>query len=193
MKLLIKPTTKLGFGLFSLGVCCAVLSSTAPAQAQAQNNVLASGSFEALDKKGNPTGWVGFSPNAKVVKETKAGRPNRYVVVAPNDPRHTPFITYRLPLKPQWKTLQISARMKATKVKMGKQSWQGPRLNLDFHDASGKSLFQLGGPRLNKDSGWKVISQDVGVPKNAKTLIMQVAVFGPGGQFSVDDIKVVPK
>ncbi len=187
-----KPFIKPRLGLFSLALGCEIFFLPMSAQAQAPKNVLAAGSFEALDKKGNPTGWSGFSPNAKVVKETKAGRVNHYVVVAPNDKRHTPFITYRLALKPQWKTLRISARMKATKVKMGKQGWQGPRLNLDFHDANAKSLSQFGGPRLNKDSGWKVISQNCDVPKNAKTLIIQVAVFGPSGQFSVDDIKVVP-
>ena len=165
-----------------------------PTQAQTPTgkNILPSGNFEKLDKAGNPTGWTGFSPNTKVVKETKGGATNHYVVVAPKDKRHVPWIAARLSLKPQWKTLRISARMKATKVKMGAQGWQGPRLNLNFKDASGKMLSQSGGPRLNKDSNWKTISQDCEVPKNAKTLELQVAVFGPSGELSVDDIKVVP-
>jgi hypothetical protein len=163
------------------------------AQTPTGKNVLASGSFEKLNKAGKPTGWSGFSPNAKVVKETRAGGViNHYVVVAPNDKRHAPYVTSRLLLKPQWKTLRISARMKATKVKMGAQGWQGPRLSLNFKDASGKTVSQLGGPRLSKDSNWKTISQDCAVPKNAKTVEIQVAVFGPRGEFSVDDIKVVP-
>jgi hypothetical protein len=170
-----------------------MLLSPTLAQTPGGKNVFANGSFDKLDKAGKPTGWSGFSPNAKVVKEARAGGAiNHYVVVAPNHKRHAPFITSQLPLKAQWKTLRISARMKATKVKMGAQGWQGPRLSLNFKDANGKTVSQTGGPRLSKDSNWKTISQDCAVPKNAKTLEIQVAVFGPRGEFSVDDIKVVP-
>jgi hypothetical protein len=163
------------------------------AQAPGGKNVLTNGNFDKLDKAGKSFGWSGFSPNVRLVKEIKSGgASNHYVVVSPKDKRHVPFATSRLLLKPQWKTLRISARMKATKVKMGAQGWQGPRLNLTFKDASGKTLSQMGGPRLNKDSNWKTVSQDVDVPKDAKTLEIQVAVFGPRGELSVDDIKVVP-
>jgi hypothetical protein len=163
------------------------------AQTAGGKNVLTNGSFDKLDKAGKSTGWNGFSPNAKLVKETRAGGAiNHYVVVAPNHKGHAPYVTSQLQLKPQWKTLRISARMKASKVKMGAQGWQGPRLSLNFKDAKGKTVSQIGGPRLSKDSNWKTISQDVDVPKNAKTLEIQVAVFGPRGEFSVDDIKIVP-
>jgi hypothetical protein len=179
--------------LLSMFAGAGIFLSPILAQTPSGKNVFTIGNFDKTDKAGKPIGWNGFSPNAKVVKETRAGGAiNRYVVVAPNDKRHTPFITSQLLLKPQWKTLRISARMKATKVKIGAQGWQGPRLSLSFKDAKGKTLSQTGGPRLSKDSNWKTISQDCDVPKNAKTMEIQVAVFGPRGEFSVDDIKVVP-
>jgi hypothetical protein len=103
------------------------------AQTAGGKNVLTNGSFDKLDKAGKSTGWNGFSPNAKLVKETRAGGAiNHYVVVAPNHKGHAPYVTSQLQLKPQWKTLRISARMKASKVKMGAQGWQGPRLSLNF-------------------------------------------------------------
>jgi hypothetical protein len=88
--------------------------SPALVQTSRGKNVLANGSFDKLDKAGKSTGWSGFSPNAKVVKETKAGGVmNHYVVVAPNDKHYAPYVTSRLLLKPQWKALRISARMKS--------------------------------------------------------------------------------
>jgi hypothetical protein len=181
------------FKLLSMLLGTSMFLSPALVQTSRGKNVLANGSFDKLDKAGKSTGWSGFSPNAKVVKETKAGGVmNHYVVVAPNDKHYAPYVTSRLLLKPQWKALRISARMKATKVKMGARGWQGPRLSLNFKDANGKMVSQLGGPRLSKNSNWKTMSQDCDVPKNAKTLEIQVAVFGPSGEFSVDDINIVP-
>jgi hypothetical protein len=74
----------------------------------------------------------------------------------------------------------------------GKARLAGTALEFGLPRCKCESLAQFGGPRLNKDSEWKTISQDVNVPKNAKTLVIQVAVFGPRGQFSVDDVKIIP-
>jgi hypothetical protein len=173
-----------------LGTC--VFLSPVVAQTPAGKNVLTSGSFETLDSAGKPLGWSGFSPNAKVVKETTAnGSTNHYVVVATNSPQHTPLISYKLPLQAGWKSLELSARMKATGVKVGAQGWQSPRLALEFLDANDKNVGYPGGPRFSEDSDWKTLSHRFDVPANAATLLVQVAVFGPAGELSVDDIKLV--
>jgi len=169
----------------------AALSRIAEARSAGQGtvgrNVFADGSFDVVDGRGIPSGW---SVPAEWV--ASAG-PNRWLRLSNDDPKNAPNVVYRFPVDPAWETLKVSARIKATGLKPGKENWHTGRVALRFEDEKNEMVGQYGPvPELRADSDWTLREVTMTVPAGAHHLNVQPALFHATGTVEFDDIQIVP-
>jgi len=157
---------------------------------EVDENALKNGSFETLNaKKDFPAGWGGSSKSGV---RLAAENGNHFVRVTNEDPKSViNFITV-LKLKPKWKRLKFSARMRTENLKVGKEGWHCARLVLRFEDARGKLIKYPSQPSIKKNSDWTVVSVVNDVPKGAARVVFQPGLYFATGVMDIDDIRVVP-
>ncbi len=99
-------------------------------------------------------------------------------------------------LKPDWQTLRLSMRMKATDVNVGNAFWKDGRLVLTFKDKYGKRVGSW--PRVfhTKDTtDWVECERDYDIPVGSVSVEVTPSMFGTSGKLEFQDIslKVLPK
>lgn len=175
---------KHSFRLVAPAVCAATLLWFAVASLGSPpgTNLIDHGSFDQ--------GTAGWAMSSR-------GRPDS--IAFPSDGTNTwallrgpsASIAQRILLHPNWLSLRVSARMRATDVAVGKESWQDARLAMDFKDAAGKHLSPW--PNVFHATGsteWVSHRRVYKVPPGAATLDINPAIFGPSGTVEFDDISV---
>ena len=91
---------------------------------------------------------------------------------------------------PNFASLTISARMKATNLKIGKEGWHTARIAMSFE--GGAFGYPAEVPELRTDSDWVTRSVELTVPKGATRLNIQPAMFYCTGVFEISDLTVTP-
>ena len=158
-------------------------------RASAQVNLLPQGNFE------NPsanTSWAeGFNiPNNdefRVVSENG----KHWLRIENHDPnRQLDYVHAFVKVTPQIASLTVSARMRATNLKVGKESWHDGAIALMFE--GGSFGYPPDVPRLKADSDWVTKSVELTVPKGATRLNIQPAMFFCTGVLEIADLTVTP-
>ena len=158
--------------------------------AAAQVNLLPQGSFE---EPGANTGWAeGFNiPNNlefRIVSENGT----RWLRIENRDPtRQLDYVHAYVKVTPEMASLTVSARMRATNLKIGTEGWHTARMALMFE--GGNFGFPPVVPELRADSDWVTKSVELKVPKGATRLNIQPALFRCTGVFEVADLTVTPR
>ncbi len=144
-------------------------------------NLLKNGDFQTdLNKDGWPDGWE----RLKGVKAEKSGT-NLWLSVSESyqGPK------FLIDLDSEWTVLNFKAKLKATDVVVGRESWQDGRIAMSFVDADGK---MVGGfpkvPYIKGTKDWTEFDFMLPVPDGAKALKGQLVLFGPSGKVEFDDI-----
>jgi len=157
-----------------------------PAQpAQAVYNELADGGFENA-ATGLPGGWS-FGRSARW-EQDEEGNHFALLTVEGEVPEADRKIKTYLEVNPAWKTVRVSARMRLRKSMPGKA--QDAHLGVVYYGADDKYLGLGSMLTLAKDSEWTTLSETTGVPEGTRRLMIDVGVYGPVGELSVDDVRV---
>lgn len=163
-------------------ISCAIAITSSAIAAPTISNLVENGGFDR--------GGLGWSaPEQAVVGPMSfpSDGTNRWAALkAPTRP-----LAQRIRLHPDWLSLRVSARMRATDVTLGDQSWQDARLAMDFKDAAGKHLNPW--PNVFHATGtteWVSYQRVFKIPPGATTLDINPSIFGPSGSAEFDDISV---
>ncbi len=100
-------------------------------------------------------------------------------------------VNQRVRLEPDWLVLRVAARMRATGVVLGDDSWKDARFAMDFKDADGKHLSPW--PNVFHARGttdWMTLVRHFKIPRGAAFLDLNPAMFGVAGKVEFDDITV---
>ncbi len=119
---------------------------------------------------------------------------NHFLRLTNDDAAQTIFVDQIIDVDPSWKSIIVSARMRAMGFKVGSAAGQDARVRLAFRDALEK---RIGGwppmPNVRANSGWVERTTPLDVPSGAKTLYVQLAIFNATGTVDFDDITIVPQ
>jgi hypothetical protein len=177
----------------SPAVAPAHAASAAPAIASdtvAGENALLNGSVEARDDNGNPTGWY-IADRCRPHVDAPQEVGNRFLRVTNDDRTTTIHADQKIDVDPTWKQVTVSARMRASGFKAGKNA---SGVSYWFQDEQGKQAGKLP-PQLviTEDSPWTDKSVTVDVPAGAKRLYLQCVISYANGTIDFDDVKIVPQ
>lgn len=151
-------------------------------------DLVPNGNFEA-PVDGIPGGWEPKpNPNFQIVQNGA----NHYAVLTKVDPNYSPVAQVVVPVDPTWKQVDISARMKARRLVVGTETWQTARVTTVFLDENKKIAHYASASTLWVDTDWVSRTLRDDVPADAKFLSIQIGVWGPAGELSVDDVKLIP-
>lgn len=179
---------------------CALVLAEVPG-ARGGENLFPAGTFEQLGTNGLPVGWARMPNPDKLLSPLQSfgvveEGTNRYIRFRNNAGTldelkgGLSFDGY-LPLKPEWKTLTISMRMRALVTMTGTQSWHGAQMILDFKDAAGTTFWgRKRMPVVRDMCPWTTYSLTVDVPTNAVMLWLKPGLWTSAGYACFDDITV---
>ncbi len=166
-----------------------ILSVTiAAVAADDEKNIVKNGDFEQVDANGTPDDWKMSGPNTRIDKESNS----HVLVVLKVSGNFVSWAEQVVKLKPEWKQLKISCRMKAEDFEAGDAGWQIARLAGRFENDAGENLGYMKSPELKADSKWVTITRTSDIPKGATMLVLNPAHFGKAGKVYFDDIKIIP-
>ena len=148
----------------------------------AKGNLIANGDFSKIGDAGKIEAWQ-VGKNAKVEKID--GKPT--LVLNGN----YSGIKQNISLKPDWHTLHLSMRMKATNIKIGNASWKDGRVAMCFKNADGKRIGEW--PKVFNVKGtseWQNCERDYSIPSGAAILEFNPVNFGKSGKLELRDIRL---
>lgn len=181
-RLLLPPRPSMAL-VASLAVAITLTTLAAPADPA---NVFPEGSLEDLNG-GAAKGWT-LQPGA----ELKAEGGNHYLQFTSPDAKQSAWALATLRLDPEWAALRVTARLKATGLKLGPEAWHKANCILNFRTADGKDAGYPTGPTLSADSDWVTQTVTVDIPKHAVALHLQPGLWASGGVMCLDDVSIVP-
>lgn len=159
------------------------------ARASAQVNLLPQGSFE------NPaasTEWAeGFTiPNDQGFQVISSQGKHWLRLENRDAGRQLDAVHAYVKITPQMASLTVSARLRATNLKIGREGWHTARIAMSFE--GGSFGFPAEVPELRADSDWVTKSVELTVPRGATRLNIQPAMFHCTGVFEIADLTVTP-
>lgn len=166
-----------------------------PFVANAADNLVVNGNFESTAEAttGPVAGWTkGDGAYLGVASENG----NRFLRI--NTPKPMSVMTLqRFDLKPEWKALEVSARIRAKDVVLGKNAWDTVTFQFTTLAADGKTI--VGGKdgkytkfMIQRDQDWTAHKTTKEIPDGAKFLEIQCWNMGGQGIGDFDDIVVTP-
>ena len=158
-------------------------------RASAQVNLLPQGNFE---NPGVNTGWAeGFNlPNNREFQVVSENGKHWLRIENRDAGRQLDYVHAYVKVTPQITSLTVSVRMRATKLKIGKEGWHTAAVALMFE--GGQFGYPPEVPRLRADSDGVTQSVELKVPKGATRLNIQPAMFYSTGVFEITDLTVTP-
>jgi beta-galactosidase len=158
-------------------------------QALAQVNLLPQGDFK---NPGANTEWAeGFNiPNNQEFRVVTEGGKSWLRLENHDAGRQLDYVHAYVRVAPEMESLTISARLKATNLKVGTEGWHDARVAMSFEGGSFGYPAQV--PELAADSDWVTKSVELKVPKGATRLNLQPALFRCTGVFEIADLTVTP-
>jgi beta-galactosidase len=183
--LLAKPKTAPRWLPLFLVFLCLCIAEGAPAQL----NLLPQGDFK---NPGISTEWAeGFNiPRNNQEFQIVSENGKSWLRIENHDAgRQLDYVHAYVKVTPEIESLTISARLKATNLKVGPEGWHDARVAMVFEGASGYPA-QI--PELRADSDWVTKTVELQVPKGATRLNIQPAMFRCTGVFEVADLTITP-
>ena len=184
-----KPRWRAGYEAGDYPAPDAPLPALLPEAFQAGANVFPQGDFDHCDPADTPLGWQWTRyGNVSVVQEAGG---NRYLHIGRELKDRTVQAFAHLPLKPDWKRMRVSARLK---VKNLVRSANGLTASVIVR-VEGKDNKMLGYAAklaLTQDTDWVRQEAEFVLPAGADHLDIEVSSIGTDGEFSADDIAFVP-
>jgi beta-galactosidase len=158
-------------------------------RAGAQENLLPQGDFE---NPGANTVWAeGFKIPNNAEFRVVTDRGKHWLRIENHDAaRQLDYVHAYVKVTPQMASLTVSARMRATDLKVGKEGWHTARIAMSFEGGSFGYPPEV--PELRADSDWVTRSVELTVPKGATRLNLQPAMFHCTGVFEIADLTVTP-
>ncbi len=169
-------------------------------QAVRADNILSNGDFESAkwdpawpDEWGNPgdgtVTWEQHGPDAN------GGGGNGHFLRLQAAAPGKSILEYRsIPLRPEWKAIEVTLRGRTTNLKVGDELWHDARVVLDFKNKARKKIGS-GSPIYfgSTSKGWVKRRSAFLIPDGAVTLeVMPALFYVKSGQFDLDDIVVQP-
>jgi hypothetical protein len=152
-------------------------------------NLLPQGSFERPEVN---TEWAeGFNiPNSQEFKVITEGARHWLRLENHDAGRQLDYVHVYVKVTPRIASLTVSARLKATNLKIGQEGWHTARVALVFEGGSFGYPAEV--PELRADSDWVTKSVELKVPQGATRLNIQPAMFRCTGVFEIADLAVTP-
>lgn len=178
-------------------MCIALFSLNAPAEENKdKDNLLDNGSFTEEGPMSGAIAWSRGNPAfisfvAETIMEKGEEVVNRYCRITLEEPQAA-IILQKLDVSPEWKTLDVSVRIRAKDVVTGDEAWKTGQFQFLFLDEAGKVVGGWNRLKVTEDTdGWVTMTKKgVKVPATAKALKCQVGVWGAKGTFEFDDVSV---
>lgn len=156
--------------------------------AAAAPDALVNGGFTAWTAEG-PVGWSGWNPAVMTRCDGPGGLPA--VRLVNEDPGAAVYLQQEVPLRPEWRVVLVSARLRAQGLKLGAEGWHEARVALRFLGPGGS---QVGGypamPRLREDSDWILLEVLLDKPEGATHLQLQPGLWLATGTLELADLRV---
>jgi len=155
---------------------------------EAADNLLPNGSFEKLDQNGRPVGWA----YPEVANFEVAQKEENHWMRVTND-KHADIrkFTHLLKIKPECKSLEFTARIKTSGLKLGKVVWNTARVMLVWKDAENKyHKKNRNDLAIKADSDWKTYTVILTPPEGAVALEISPGLFKATGIMEIDDIVI---
>ena len=155
----------------------------------AQENLLPQGDFK---DPGANTGWAeGFNIPGNQGFRVVSENAQSWLRLENHDAgRQLDSVHAYVRVTPEIQSLTVSARLKATNLKVGTEGWHDARVAMSFEGGSFGFPAQV--PELAADSDWVTKSVELKVPKGATRLNIQPAMFRCTGVFEIADLTVTP-
>ncbi len=160
-----------------------IVAGQANPQSGVGKELVINGSFEEADPSGKrPAGWSWPGRNAEWAHE----RGNRWIRL-----RDDAAVGQVIELRPEWWKIEVSVKVKCTNVKRGKAGWHDARVAMMFADEKGNRIGPW--PPVLHWTGtfdWRTERKVFKIPKGAKRLHIQCAIFRTKGVVEFDDLSV---
>jgi hypothetical protein len=131
--------------------------------------------------------WRGVGgPNVSILAEGGG----HVLAIRDRDRRHTLMASCQIALDPSWRRLLVAARMRASGLVLGTESWQDARLSIEFHAADGSLVTYGPQVHLRSDAPWTPLRREMEIPATATTVVLVAANFA-AGTCAFDDIRVI--
>src|SRR5207302_7976791 len=155
------------------------------------SNLVANGDLETVDGKGHLTGWSVSERNAASVHLLDEDG-TRFLRLNNDDPSRSVVADQKLELDPSWKSVKISARLRAKNLKPGAASYQDARVAAAFQNAQETRISNwLAGPSLRTDSAtWVQRNVTLDIPSGAKVLYLQLALLSATKQADFNNVTI---
>lgn len=156
----------------------------------AGENLFGNGSLdEPMVEQGVIPGWY-VAERCKPMVQTLEEGSNRFMRVKNTDPTTTQHADQKIDVDPTWKSVTISARLRASNFKAGKKGASG--VSFSFQDDNEKLVGRYPPPLLvTEDTPWVNRVVTVDIPPGAKKLYLQCVVSYAKGTIDFDDVKLV--
>ncbi|MEO6436773.1 MAG: serine/threonine-protein kinase [Tepidisphaeraceae bacterium] len=153
-------------------------------------NALNNGTIEAgAEGEGKVAGWF-IAERCRPQVWTKTEGLNKYMRLISIDATNTVHVDQKIELEADWKSVTVSARIRAAGFVVGKKGSSG--VTIGFYDEKDKTV---GGHQpalaVKQDGPWDEKDVTVKVPAGAKKLYLQCVVSYTKGTMDFDDVKVV--
>lgn len=164
----------------------------APATVAPAASLLSNGDFEGPATSDSVApGW--FNANTTNVScVAEAG--NHFLRLHSTEPGKMVMVYRSVPMKPDYKALELSYRVRFDDVQPGAQVWFDGRIMMNFKDADGKVLASPSPPIFRgTQNTWETRCQKFAVPEGAATLEIMPALFqAASGTLDFDDFRLAP-
>lgn len=101
-------------------------------------------------------------------------------------------VDYEVRIKPDWRTIKVTCRMKTTGAIQGKENWQTPRIAMQFTDEKRKHVGNWPKvPYAVGDKDWFDFSEEYVIPDGATRFRVTPSNMGEGGIVEFADVRVM--
>lgn len=153
-------------------------------------NILENGDFETLNDELKPSDWrYETALSAQFIEDENS---NHYVSINAEGSDEARRLARRYVIKPEWKSLKITARVRAENLQIGDKPWRDGHIVVTFYDEKDAVLAFTKPITLTADTDWKTLSGTEAIPPSAHHSEIEVANFAQSGTFSVDDVTIEP-
>ncbi|MBT7059316.1 MAG: PQQ-binding-like beta-propeller repeat protein [Lentisphaerae bacterium] len=154
----------------------------------ANSNLLINGAFDQPGTGGLPTGWKAMQGSAGAI----AREAGRNVLVMDKSKGLAGQFEQTIPVKPEWRQVRLSGRMKAEGIVQGRETWHragiGLRVIVNGARTGGMSRDLTGGT----EGKWILYDHTLDLPPGAEAVMVRLRHYGTAGWIRFDDIGLEP-
>jgi len=165
-----------------------------PVAKAAPENLFPEGSFgnvgqdgKLLTKEGKPAEWWGLPTPGKVRIITKDGA--HWLRLTNETPGQWAQCGRRLAVKPDWESLTVRVRLRAEKIKVGKNPWETAVIDFDIEDAAQQPVDKAK-ISIIEDTDWKEFSTRIVLKANAAYVHILPRLLNTTGVLDIADLRI---